>query len=60
MRFGTDPASSALDVHRKAHHLDNLHVVDTSFLPSIGAVDSSLTAMANAFRAGDHLLQRLC
>jgi len=59
VRFGTDPASSALDVNCKAHDLDNLYVVDTSFFPSIGAVNPSLTAIANALRIGDHLLARL-
>ncbi|HSE09528.1 MAG TPA: GMC family oxidoreductase [Nocardioidaceae bacterium] len=59
VRFGTDPASSALDTNCKAHDLDNLYVVDTSFFPSIGAVNPSLTAMANALRVGDHLLERL-
>lgn len=58
-RFGTDPASSVLDLNCKAHELDNLYVVDTSFFPSIGAVNPSLTAMANALRVGDHLLERL-
>jgi hypothetical protein len=41
------------------HELDNLYVVDTSFFVSIGAVNPSLTAIANAIRVGDHLLQRL-
>ncbi|MFE2301150.1 GMC oxidoreductase [Streptomyces sp. NPDC059445] len=59
VRFGTDPASSALDVDCKAHDLDNLYVVDTSFFPSIGAVNPSLTAIANALRVGDHLIERL-
>jgi choline dehydrogenase-like flavoprotein len=58
-RFGTDAASSVLDVDCKAHELDNLYVVDTSFFPSIGAVNPALTAMANALRVGDHLLERL-
>ena len=58
-RFGTDPASSVLDVSCRAHELDNLYVVDTSFFPSIGAVNPALTAMANALRVGDHLLDRL-
>jgi choline dehydrogenase-like flavoprotein len=58
-RFGTDPATSVLDVNCKAHELDNLYVVDTSFFPSIGAVNPALTAMANALRVGDHLLERL-
>jgi choline dehydrogenase-like flavoprotein len=58
-RFGADPATSVLDVNCKAHELDNLYVVDTSFFPSIGAVNPSLTAIANALRVGDHLLERL-
>ncbi len=58
-RFGTDPQSSVLDVNCRAHELDNLYVVDTSFFPSIGAVNPSLTAIANALRVGDHLLERL-
>jgi choline dehydrogenase-like flavoprotein len=57
-RFGTDPATSVLDVNCKAHELDNLYVVDTSFFPSIGAVNPALTAMANAIRVGEHLLSR--
>jgi choline dehydrogenase-like flavoprotein len=58
-RFGTDPKTSVLDVNCKAHELGNLYVVDTSFFVSIGAVNPSLTAIANALRVGDHLLQRL-
>ena len=58
-RFGHDPKTSVLDVNCKAHELDNLYVVDTSFFPSIGAVNPGLTAIANALRVGDHLRQRL-
>ena len=58
-RFGTDPATSVLDTDCKAHELDNLYVVDTSFFPSIGAVNPALTAMANALRVGAHLTERL-
>jgi choline dehydrogenase-like flavoprotein len=58
-RFGSDPESSVLDTSCRAHELDNLYVVDTSFFPSIGAVNPALTAMANALRVGDHLLERL-
>jgi choline dehydrogenase-like flavoprotein len=57
-RFGADPATSVLDVDCKAHELDNLYVVDTSFFPSIGAVNPALTAIANALRVGDHIRQR--
>jgi choline dehydrogenase-like flavoprotein len=59
VRFGTDPEQSALDVDCKAHDVDNLYVVDTSFFPSSSAVNPALTAMANALRVGDRLLERL-
>ncbi len=55
-RFGTDPANSVLDIHCKAHELDNLYLVDASFFPSIGAVNPTLTIIANALRVGDHVL----
>jgi choline dehydrogenase-like flavoprotein len=58
-RFGADPATSVLDTNCKAHEVDNLYVVDTSFFPSIGAVNPALTAMANALRVGDHMANRL-
>ena len=58
-RFGSDPATSVLNTDCRAHEVDNLYVVDTSFFPSIGAVNPALTAMANALRVGDHLLERL-
>jgi len=58
-RFGHDPVTSVLDENCKAHELDNLYVVDTSFFPSIGAVNPALTAMANAMRVGAHLTERL-
>jgi len=58
VRFGTDPGTSALDVHCKAHDVDNLYVVDASFFPSSGAVNPALTIMANALRVGDHLMER--
>jgi len=59
VRFGTDPQTSALDVDCKAHDVDNLYVVDTSFFPSSSAVNPALTAMANALRIGDRLVDRL-
>jgi choline dehydrogenase-like flavoprotein len=58
IRFGHDPGTSALDVHCKAHELDNLYVVDGSFFPSSGAVNPALTIIANALRVADHLRTR--
>jgi choline dehydrogenase-like flavoprotein len=59
VRFGRDPRTSALDATCKAHEVDNLYVVDASFFPSSGAVNPSLTIMANALRVGDQLAERL-
>jgi choline dehydrogenase-like flavoprotein len=59
LRFGTDPKQSVLDINCKAHEIDNLYVTDASFFPSIGAVNPTLTIIANALRVGDHLAARL-
>jgi choline dehydrogenase-like flavoprotein len=59
IRFGSDPATSALDINCKAHELDNLYVVDGSFFVSSAAVNPALTIIANALRVADHLRQRL-
>jgi choline dehydrogenase-like flavoprotein len=58
-RFGADPATSVLDVNCRAHEVDNLYVTDTSFFPSIGAVNPALTAIANAIRVGEHIAGRM-
>jgi len=58
-RFGTDPAASVLDVDCKAHELDNLYLADASFFPSIGAVNPTLTIIANALRVADVVEKRL-
>jgi len=59
-RFGDDPRSSVLDRHNRVHECDNLFVVDSSFFPSSGGTNPSLTIAANALRVGglisDHLL----
>jgi choline dehydrogenase-like flavoprotein len=58
-RFGIDPATSVLDLDCKAHDLDNLYVVDGSFMPSVGALNPTLTIIANALRVGDHIVERI-
>ena len=55
MRFGTDPDQSVLDLNCKAHGIENLYVTDASFFPSIGAVNPTLTIIANALRVGDYI-----
>ena len=59
VRFGTDPATSALDLNCKLHELDNLYVVDSSFFVSSTAVNPTLTIIANALRVADHIAGRL-
>jgi choline dehydrogenase-like flavoprotein len=59
VRFGTDPATSALDVNCRSHEVDNLYVVDASFFPSSSAVNPTLTIIANALRVAAHLRERL-
>ncbi len=58
-RFGTDPQSSVLDLDCKAHELDNFYVTDASFFPLIGAVNPTLTIIANALRVAAHIKERL-
>lgn len=58
-RFGADPATSVLDLDCKTHELDNLYIVDASFFPSIGAVNPTLTIIANALRVADRIMDRL-
>jgi choline dehydrogenase-like flavoprotein len=59
LRFGADPQGSVLNLDCRAHEVDNLYVVDASFFVSAGAVNPSLTIMANALRVGDHLIERM-
>jgi choline dehydrogenase-like flavoprotein len=50
VRAGTDPATSALDRNCKAHELNNVYVVDSSFFPSLPVMNPALTIAANALR----------
>ena len=59
LRFGSDPKDSVLDLNCKAHDLDNLYVVDSSFFVSSSAVNPTLTIAANALRVGGHILERM-
>jgi choline dehydrogenase-like flavoprotein len=58
-KFGEDAHTSVLNLDCRAHDVDNLYVVDGSFFVSSGAVNPTLTIVANALRVGDHLLSRL-
>jgi choline dehydrogenase-like flavoprotein len=54
-RFGTDPKTSVLDPQNRAHDVENLYVVDTSFFPSSAGLNPSLTVAANALRVAAHM-----
>jgi choline dehydrogenase-like flavoprotein len=56
-RFGSDPKTSVLNPHCKAWDLENLYVVDASFLPSSTAVNPSLTIVAQALRTAEHIIK---
>jgi choline dehydrogenase-like flavoprotein len=56
-RFGSDPKTSVLDPQNRAHEVDNLYVVDTSFFPSSSGMNPSLTVAANALRVAEHINQ---
>ena len=58
-KFGPDPKTSVLNLDCKAHEIDNLYVTDASFFPSIGAVNPTLTIIANALRVADIIKARL-
>jgi choline dehydrogenase-like flavoprotein len=58
-RFGDDPKTSVLNRDCRTHDLENLYVVDGAFFPSCGAVNPSLTIIANAIRVGEHLIGRM-
>ena len=59
LRFGPDPSTSVLDLDCRAHGIDNLYVTDASFFPSIGAVNPTLTIIANALRVAEIIAGRL-
>ena len=59
LRFGGDPRASVLDTNCKAHELDNLYVADSSVFPSVGAMNPTLTIIANALRVADIVAARL-
>ena len=55
-RFGSDPRTSVLNSSNRAHGVDNLYVVDSSFFPSSGGTNPSLTIAANALRVCDKMV----
>ena len=59
IRFGSDPATSALDPHCKAWDHENLFVMDSSFFPSSAAVNPALTVAAQGLRVGKYIREEV-
>ncbi len=57
-KAGTNPMTSVVDKYNKAHELDNLYIVDSSFFPSSAGTNPSLTIAANSLRVASHLLEK--
>lgn len=55
-RAGDDPTASVVDRWCRCHGLDNLHIVDSSWMPSSGGTNPGLTIAANALRVAAHLI----
>ena len=53
VRFGDDPNESVIDPYCRFWDIDNLYVVDGSFMPTSGGVNPSLTIAANAMRVAE-------
>ena len=57
IRMGIDKNSSPLDKFCNFRGVENLYVVDGSFMPTSAAVNPSLTIAANALRIGDFIVK---
>ncbi len=55
LRFGEDPAMSVLDPYCRAHDVENLYVVDSSFFVSSAAMNPALTIAAQALRVAEEI-----
>ena len=55
-RAGKDPRKSVLDSNSKVHTVNNLYVIDGSFMPYPGSVNPTLTIQAHALRAARKLI----
>ncbi|MBI2943494.1 MAG: GMC family oxidoreductase [Candidatus Wallbacteria bacterium] len=54
-RMGSDPRNSVVDRDCRTHDVPNLFVVDSSFFPTSGGLNPTLTIQANAYRVADFI-----
>ncbi len=55
-RMGDDPASSVVDRYNRSHDVPNLFMVDGSSMVTSGRGQPTMTIMALAFRAAEHMI----
>jgi choline dehydrogenase-like flavoprotein len=58
-RMGTDPRSSVVDVNLRAHDVPNLYLVGSGYFVTASASPPTLTIVALAIRAADHIAAEL-
>lgn len=59
VRMGDDPATAPLDPDCRFRGIDNLFVVDGSFMPTSAGINPSLTITANALKVSEAVVQQL-
>jgi choline dehydrogenase-like flavoprotein len=57
-RFGNNPKNSVLNSYCQSHDMDNLFVVDGSFMPTGGSVPYTWSIYANALRVGEYIIKQ--
>ncbi len=58
-RMGEDPSTSVVNRYGRLHDVDNVFVVDSSFMPTGLGLNPMVTVVANALRVGTHIVTRL-
>ena len=59
MKMGTSAKNSVLDPYCRPHELDNVFVTDGSFFVSAGAVNPTLTIIAQTLRVADYIKNQI-
>jgi len=54
--MGDDPATSVVDRHHRSHDVPNLFLCDGSSFVTSGRGQPTMTIMALAFRAAEHII----
>ena len=56
-RMGDDPATSVVDRYHRSHDIPNLFICDGSSMVTSGRGQPTMTIMALAFRAAEHIIE---